>query len=332
VSRFQKIFLASAFVVVGFGVAKFLGQPVLPSQLLSPRSAPPALPVIVQSAPANIGVSQSVGRVRLLPDSPTMHTGAPATNSEAATPQPPRLGSTLSPVLATNEKVEPRTFDFAPISSARIGESDSPRARLRNEAPRPVGVDPQSPAAIRRLPSENVEVTDPYKVADTKTAAPSWSAPPLLNTSYSENAPPPPTAFPASYAAPVNTVAQNQVAPPPWPAREETAEPRTHIVVDGDSLERLASRYLSDPQRSREIYELNRQVLSAPDLLPIGAELKIPDRVASASWDRGGFQPNSANARPSGEAGRDNITSIRPVSAPQGIIPRAQLAPPVMVQ
>ena len=33
-SRFQKIFLASALVVVGFGVAKFLGQPVLPTQVL----------------------------------------------------------------------------------------------------------------------------------------------------------------------------------------------------------------------------------------------------------------------------------------------------------
>jgi nucleoid-associated protein YgaU len=333
VSRFQKIFLASAFVVVGFGVAKFLGQPVLPTQLLSPRSASPALPVVVQAVPANAAVPQATGRVRLLPDSAMTHVGAPATSVEPAVPQPPRLGSTLSPVLATNEKVEPRTFDFAPISSAAIGESDSPRARLRNEAPRPVGVDPQSPAAIRRLPSENVEVTDPYKVADTKAAPPIWSAPQLLNTGYSVTAPSQPTTLPASYAAPVNTaVTENQFAPPPWPVQDEVAEPRTHFVVDGDSLERLASRYLSDPQRSREIYELNRQVLSAPDLLPIGAELKIPDRVASASWDRRGFQPNSANARLGSEVGRDNITPARPVSAPQGIIPRAQLAPPVMVQ
>jgi hypothetical protein len=97
-------------------------------------------------------------------------------------------------------------------------------------------------------------------------------------------------------------------------------------------LERLASRYLSDPRRGREIYELNRDLLSAPDLLPIGAELKIPDQVASASWDQRGFPPNSANARPGGEIGRQNMTPARPASAPQGIIPRAQLAPPVMVQ
>jgi len=336
VSRFQKIFLASALVVVGFGVAKFLGQPVLPTQLLGHNGASPVAPAYVQAAPAIVGAGQAAGRVRLLPDSLTTHSGAPATNSDAAVPQPPRLGNTLAPVLATNEKVDtltvPREFEFAPISSAQIPDSDTPRARLRNEAPRPIGIDPQSPAAIRRAPSENVEVADPYKIADTKAAPSTWSAPQLLNTGYNEGATSPPTALPASYAAPVKSMSEKQVAPPPWPIRDEAAEPRTHIVVDGDSLERLASRYLSDPQRGREIYELNRGVLSAPDLLPIGAELRIPERLASASSDRGGFQSNSANAPQNREAGRENTTPARPASAPQGIIPRAQLAPPVMVQ
>lgn len=331
-SRTQKIFFASALVVVGFGVAKFLGQPVLPTQMLGSRGAPPAAPVVVQTAPANVSVPQAAGRVRLLPDSAMTHAGAPARTPEAVIPQPPRLGNTLAPVLATNEKVEPRTFDFAPISSAPIGDPDSPRARLRNEAPRPVGVDPQSPAAIRRVPEQNVEAADPYRVSDTKAAPPAWSAPQLLNTGYSGSAPSPPTALPASYAAPVNSVTANQVAPPPWPMADEATESRTHVVVDGDSLERLASRYLSDPQRSREIYELNREVLSAPDLLPIGAELKIPERVAAANWDRRGFQPNSATATQNREVGRENITPAHPASAPQVIIPRAQLAPPVMVQ
>jgi nucleoid-associated protein YgaU len=333
VSRFQKIFLASALVVVGFGVATFLGQPVLPTQLLSHSGALPVAPAFVPAAPANIGAA---GRVRLLPDSLTTRSGAPATNSDAAVPQPPRLGNTLAPVLATNEKVDtltvPRAFEFAPISSAPIAGSDTPRARLRNEAPRPIGIDPQSPAAIRRMPTETAEVADPYKIADTKAAPSTWSAPQLLNTGYNEGAASPPTTLPASYAAPVKSVTERQVAPPPWPMQGDAAEPRTHIVVDGDSLERLASRYLSDPQRSREIYELNREILSAPDLLPIGAELKIPERLASASWDRRGFQPNSANAPQNREAGRENMKPARPASAPQGIIPRAQLAPPVMVQ
>jgi nucleoid-associated protein YgaU len=204
---------------------------------------------------------------------------------------------------------------------------------LRNEAPRAVGVDPQSPAAIRRLPVENGDAPDPYKVVDTKGAPPAWSAPLLLNAEYSTSVPSSPTALPASYAAPVSSVAQNRVSSPPqWQVQNEADEPRTHVVVDGDSLERIASRYLSDPQRGREIYELNRNVLTAPDLLPIGVELKIPERVASTSWDRRSFQPNSASTTPNREFGRENMTPARPASAPQGIIPRAQLAPPVMVQ
>ena len=335
-SRFQKIFLASALVVVGFGVAKFLGQPVLPTQLLSHSGASPVAPAYVQATPVIGGTGQAAGRVRLLPDSLTTRSGAPATNSDAAVPQPPRLGNTLAPVLATNEKVDtltvPRAFEFSPISSAQIADSNTPTARLRNEAPRPIGIDPQSPAAIRRMPTENVEMADPYKIADTKAAPSTWSAPQLLNTEYNEGAMSPPTTLPASYAAPVNSMPENRIAPPPWPMQGEAREARTHIVTDGDSLERLASRYLSDPQRSREIYELNREVLSAPDLLPIGAELKIPERMASASWDRRGFQPNSGNAPQNREAGRENMTPARPASVPQGIIPRAQLAPPVMVQ
>jgi LysM repeat protein len=329
VSRFQKIFLASALVVVGFGVAKFLGQPVLPSQVLSARNSSPAVPPFVQAAPADISAPQVGGRVRLLPDSTMSRACAPALNTDTATFQAPRLGNALVPVLATNDKVEvstaPRTFDFLPISSAPI-------ARFRNEAPRSVGIDPQSPVAIRRMPSDNIDVVDPYRVSETKAAPPSWSAPPLLNTEYNDSGLSPQTAQTASYAAPVNTMSENQAAPPPWTVADEANESTTHVVVDGDSLERIANRYLSDPKRSREIYELNREVLSAPDLLPIGAELKIPQRVASANWNRSGFQPNSSNAMPSRDVGRENITRAQPANAPEGIIPRAQLAPPVMVQ
>jgi LysM domain len=333
VSRFQKIFLASTLVVVGFSVAKFLGQPVLPAQVFGTRGASPTF---VEAQTPNVVTAQASSCVRLLPDSPTTHAGAPATNSDVVIPQPPRLGNTLAPVLASNDKSDtamvPRPFDFAPISSAPIGQSDSPRARLRNEAPRPVGVDPQSPAAIRRVPSDNVEIADPYKVSDAKSAPPTWTAPQLLNAGYSETGPSPTAALPASYAAPVNISPENQFAPPPWSVPDESAEPRIHVVVDGDSLERLASRYLSDPRRSREIYELNREVLSAPDLLPIGAELKIPERTATASSDRHGFPPNSASVTQNREVGRENMTPVRPASSPQGIIPRAQLAPPLMVQ
>jgi hypothetical protein len=48
-----------------------------------------------------------------------------------------------------------------------------------------------------------------------------------------------------------------------------------HRVVDGDSLETLAERYLGTAQRADQIYQANRVRLAAPDLLPIGTELTI---------------------------------------------------------
>jgi nucleoid-associated protein YgaU len=53
-------------------------------------------------------------------------------------------------------------------------------------------------------------------------------------------------------------------------------EPRTHKIIDGDTLAALAQRYLGSTARADEIFEANRNVLSDPELLPIGAELKIP--------------------------------------------------------
>lgn len=55
------------------------------------------------------------------------------------------------------------------------------------------------------------------------------------------------------------------------------AQPGTviHRVSDGDTLASLADKYLKAPGRAAEIYEANRDVLPGPDILPIGAKLKI---------------------------------------------------------
>jgi nucleoid-associated protein YgaU len=41
-------------------------------------------------------------------------------------------------------------------------------------------------------------------------------------------------------------------------------------------LEKLAQRYLGDEGRALELFDLNREQLANPHLLPIGAELRIP--------------------------------------------------------
>lgn len=49
-----------------------------------------------------------------------------------------------------------------------------------------------------------------------------------------------------------------------------------HVVSNGDTLEKMAERYLHDAGRALEIFDLNRDQLSNPHLLPIGVELRIP--------------------------------------------------------
>lgn len=49
-----------------------------------------------------------------------------------------------------------------------------------------------------------------------------------------------------------------------------------HVVQNSDTLEKIAKRYLGDEGRALEIFDLNRDLLDNPHLLPINAELRIP--------------------------------------------------------
>ena len=86
----------------------------------------------------------------------------------------------------------------------------------------------------------------------------------------------PPPELPKSYPA------GNQPASTRWGTSlsemlpETASAPPTHKIIDGDSLASLAERYLGSASRAMEIYEANRDVLAHPEILPIGAELKIP--------------------------------------------------------
>ena len=51
---------------------------------------------------------------------------------------------------------------------------------------------------------------------------------------------------------------------------------RRHRLTDGDTLERMAERYLGDGARADEIFAINRDLLTAPDLLPLGKIIRIP--------------------------------------------------------
>ena len=100
--------------------------------------------------------------------------------------------------------------------------------------------------------------------------------------------PAPPTAQNTRLAAPIDLDTVGAATPaaakpvesadstPPAVVQSREIAGRTHLITDGDTLARLAERYLQDAARAREIFELNREVLRDPNLLPIGVALRIP--------------------------------------------------------
>ncbi len=68
-----------------------------------------------------------------------------------------------------------------------------------------------------------------------------------------------------------------RVAPfPEAPPPRHECRWKTHTVIDGDSLASLAKKYLGDEQKAVTLLGVNRDVLNSPDILPIGAKLRIP--------------------------------------------------------
>ena len=56
----------------------------------------------------------------------------------------------------------------------------------------------------------------------------------------------------------------------------DTKLERTHRVVDGDTLARLAKRYWGDEKLAAALFNANQATLSSPDPLPLGVTLRIP--------------------------------------------------------
>jgi nucleoid-associated protein YgaU len=286
---FRKLLIAGAIIGAGLGVAILLGEPAGVKQALSgdgqnvtsDRTSEPL------EKPATENPWKSNG-VQLTPAANAYPTAAQSAGSSA----PPLFDgqvATVAPAATSTLQVPGNSPPFLGTlreSSSPSNQNELPaRARLRSEAPRPIGNEPRSPATIRLNPPTELGASPPPAANRDNQLSSDWVAPPALPVGFAVTANQS-AAMPPGYHAPVAAVLPQPASPPPWTTSKPIDEPRMHIVVDGDSLERLANRYLDDPRRSREIYELNRELLPNPDLLPIGLELKIPDRSARTSWDR----------------------------------------------
>lgn len=98
-----------------------------------------------------------------------------------------------------------------------------------------------------------------------------------------------PAQIPNQYERPWSTPGASQ----PWgssganePSRPMIEPRRTHLIIDGDTLPKLAKRFLGSEEFADAIYELNRDVLIDRDLLPIGKLLKLPAKEELTNLDR----------------------------------------------
>jgi len=145
-----------------------------------------------------------------------------------------------------------------------LGKRAEPHAAAQQAVPQPYGRCDAGQAA----PVGSQEAARPVTVL---TPMDSSQPPPDLGRSYPNN------------SVPGNSrwgISMRQMLPEA--TRPEPA-PQTHKIVDGDTLTTLAEHYLDSKDAAMAIFEANRDVLSSPQILPIGAELKIPSRGATGS-------------------------------------------------
>jgi nucleoid-associated protein YgaU len=126
-------------------------------------------------------------------------------------------------------------------------------------------------------PSEKLAPTEPVlNPPEINAPAPVMTtAAPAADVAFEAAGPEVPTAAEAA--------SQAEPAAPRAEARLRNLRPawRKHRIQDGDSLSKLAQKYLGDAAREAEIFALNRDVLASPDILPVGRWLRIPSEGGS---------------------------------------------------
>lgn len=133
-------------------------------------------------------------------------------------------------------------------------------------------------------------------------AAPSQPAPAQITTTFGGMfVPAPPETVtiggsPVRIGTPVRTIPEPQTRPaPPRPAPSF----RTHTVQEGDSLYRLAARYLGDGNKWRQLQKLNADQLGESENVQVGMVIKIaPAESAPAARNAPARSQPATTSRP----------------------------------
>ena len=81
--------------------------------------------------------------------------------------------------------------------------------------------------------------------------------------------------------APTGTSGRRELTQKASPARRDhptstIGSGRTYVVVEGDSLSKIARREYGDANKWRTIYEANKDLINDPDLIFPGQKMKVP--------------------------------------------------------
>lgn len=205
-------------------------------------------------------------------------------------------------VSAPAEQVAPRSFGESVRSAPLVGTDSAPAARQ---------VLAPSTTAQKPLPTSTLHVVQPYD--DLRSLA----------TRYYGDA----SAWQRIADANGDLLKGQAVLRAGWrlviPGVAAPDGTCVVVVVRGDSLWRLAARYLGDGDRWPELYALNRDIVDDPDDIDVGWRLKLPSGAAPTSGTRvsTGTEPASSSTAAAGPHSDP--------SAPQTTMPSTPTAPPV---
>lgn len=315
-----KSLLALVLVALGFAGANALG-PAAPDAdfwaSLDPLASPPANPELLPATPAmqatavrRLAASESFALQQMPPAfEAAVYEAAPQTPGGAPLNDPSVRQAVASVDRASLEPVD----GFAP-GSAPPTDAWQDRAPLAPAYPAAPPIDAWGSGAAAPA------MEPPQLLQDRGAQARpiSLGAPPLLGGEPKYGEKPPfggQPSFEANAPQEAFGAAESFGNSEGW-GFEEPSSARTHVVTDGDTLPKLAERYLGAAGRWPELYQANRAVLNDPDLLPIGARL-----VAPGASSRMLGAPVGSNIEPVTGSGGYGVSSP----------PRAQLMAPALV-
>jgi nucleoid-associated protein YgaU len=160
-------------------------------------------------------------------------------------------------------------------------ESSSSADSAKESGSDATNVDPQKQAQVKSKPKKQ----NPKKAATAKTEGKDFVPPELAHayrpraeafeigkeaSSEGHGEPQPQKAASSSSTSSVQAEPQDALA---------AGTPRRHRIAEGDTLARLAEKYLGSRDRYLVLFQANADVLFDPRLIPIGVEIVIPDRT-----------------------------------------------------